>query len=134
MWLGGRGVWRTMGTCICMAESLHCSSETITTLLSAISHYKMFLVLKKIKLKKCMWRELVGLPSKLTSLPSNRQRRTCLLRTWMLTPGRGITLQLQRVRIKETRLGLDLICKNNQLRGRSAFMTYETNSLSERLL
>ena len=31
--LDGRGVWGRMGTCICMAESLHCSSETTTTLL-----------------------------------------------------------------------------------------------------
>ena len=31
--LDGRGVWGRMGTCICMAESLHCSSETITALL-----------------------------------------------------------------------------------------------------
>ena len=28
--LDGRGVWRRMGTCTCMAESLHCSPETIT--------------------------------------------------------------------------------------------------------
>ena len=25
--LDGRGVWRRMGTCTCMAESLHCSSN-----------------------------------------------------------------------------------------------------------
>ena len=31
--LDWRGVWGRMGTCICMAESLHCSPETITTLL-----------------------------------------------------------------------------------------------------
>ena len=31
--LDGRGVWGRMDTCICMAESLHCSSETTTTLL-----------------------------------------------------------------------------------------------------
>ena len=29
----GRGVWGKMDTCICMAESLHCSHETITILL-----------------------------------------------------------------------------------------------------
>ena len=32
--LAGRGVWGRMDTCICMAESLHCSPETITTLLT----------------------------------------------------------------------------------------------------
>ena len=31
--LDGRGVWRRMDTCICMAESLCCSLETVTTLL-----------------------------------------------------------------------------------------------------
>ena len=29
--LDGRGVWRRMDTCICMAESLCCSPETIST-------------------------------------------------------------------------------------------------------
>ena len=31
--LNGRGVWGRMDTCMCMAESLHCSPETVTTLL-----------------------------------------------------------------------------------------------------
>ena len=31
--LNGRGVSGRMETCICMTESLHCSSETLTTLL-----------------------------------------------------------------------------------------------------
>ena len=31
--LDGRGVWGRMDTCICMAESLHCSPKTATTLL-----------------------------------------------------------------------------------------------------
>ena len=30
---GGEGVGGRMDTCICMTESLHCSLETITTLL-----------------------------------------------------------------------------------------------------
>ena len=30
--LDGRGVWGRMDTCMCMAESLHCSPETLTTL------------------------------------------------------------------------------------------------------
>ena len=29
----GRGVWGRTDTCLCLAESLHCSPETITTLL-----------------------------------------------------------------------------------------------------
>ena len=32
--LDGRGVWGRMDTCICVAESLHCSPETTTTLLT----------------------------------------------------------------------------------------------------
>ena len=31
--LDGRGVWGRMDTCICVAQSLHCSPETITILL-----------------------------------------------------------------------------------------------------
>ena len=31
--LDGRGVWGEIDTCICMAESLHCSPEINTTLL-----------------------------------------------------------------------------------------------------
>ena len=31
--LDGMGVWGEIDTCICMAESLHCSPEIITTLL-----------------------------------------------------------------------------------------------------
>ena len=31
--LDGRGVWGRMDTCICIADSLHCSPEAITTLL-----------------------------------------------------------------------------------------------------
>ena len=33
----GRGVWGRMDTCLCVAESLCCSSETITTLLISYS-------------------------------------------------------------------------------------------------
>ena len=53
--LDWRGVWGRMDTCICMAESLRCSPETSTTLLLAIPQCKMFLVLKKIKMKKKLW-------------------------------------------------------------------------------
>ena len=31
--LDGREVWGRMDTCVCMAESFHCSPETITKLL-----------------------------------------------------------------------------------------------------
>ena len=39
--LDGRGDWGRMDTCICMAESLHCPPETITTWLAAILQYKI---------------------------------------------------------------------------------------------
>ena len=29
--LDERGIWVSMGTCVCMAESLHCPPETTTT-------------------------------------------------------------------------------------------------------
>ena len=45
--LDGRGVWGRMDTCICMAESLHCSPETITTLLIGYTLIQN----KKLKIK-----------------------------------------------------------------------------------
>ena len=46
--LDGRGVWRRMDACICMAESLHCSSEAITVLLISCTP----IVNKKFKFKQ----------------------------------------------------------------------------------
>jgi len=46
--LDGRGVWRRIDTCICMAEALHCSPETITTLLISYTPIQN----KKFKRKK----------------------------------------------------------------------------------
>ena len=50
--LDGRGVWGGMDTCICMAESLCCPPETITTLYSnaCTPVQNKFKVKKKIKL------------------------------------------------------------------------------------
>ena len=50
--LDGRGVWGTMDTCICMAESLCCSPETITTLLTGYTPIQntKFKSLKKKKI------------------------------------------------------------------------------------
>ena len=51
--LDGRGVWGRMDICMCMAESLHCSPETLTTLLiGCISIQNVFGVKKIIKFKK----------------------------------------------------------------------------------
>ena len=48
-WTGGQVSGR-MDTCICMAESLHCSPETITTLLIGYTPTQN----KKFKKKKCV--------------------------------------------------------------------------------
>ena len=47
----GRGVWRRMDTCICMAESLHCPPEILTVLLMGCTpvQNEKFKVRKKIK-------------------------------------------------------------------------------------
>ena len=58
--LNGRGVWGRMDTCICMAESLYCSPETITTLLigcTTIQKKKFFFFFKGKVL------EMEGLPN-----------------------------------------------------------------------
>ena len=50
-----RGIWGTMNTRICMAESPPCSPETITTLLISYTPIQnVFGVKKKIK-KKLSW-------------------------------------------------------------------------------
>ena len=50
--LDGRGVWGRMDTCICMAESLHCLPETITTLLIGYTPIQNALDVKKKKKEK----------------------------------------------------------------------------------
>ena len=52
--LARKGGWGRMDTCICMAESLFCSPETITTLLIGYTtiQNKVFKKLKKKKKKK----------------------------------------------------------------------------------
>jgi len=52
----GSGAWQRMDTCIGMTESLHCSHETVTTLLidyTLIQNVWMFF--KKSKKKKEYW-------------------------------------------------------------------------------
>ena len=54
--LDGMGVWGRMDTCVCMAESLHCSPETPTTLLIGLSQNKIkYLKLKKIYVLHSEW-------------------------------------------------------------------------------
>ena len=48
--LDGKGVWGRMDTCICMAKTLHCSLETITTLLI---HYTPTQIKSLKKKKRC---------------------------------------------------------------------------------
>ena len=50
--LNGRGIWGRMDTCIGMAESIHCSPETITTLLIGCTPIQNVLVLNKKKIFK----------------------------------------------------------------------------------
>ena len=52
--LDGRGVWGRKYTCICLAESLGCSPETITTLLTD------YTPLQNKKLKKHFFFSFVG--------------------------------------------------------------------------
>ena len=47
--LDGREVWGRTDTCICMAESLHCSPEHITTLLIGYTPMQNVFGVKKLK-------------------------------------------------------------------------------------
>ena len=51
--LDERGVWGRMDTRICMAESLHCSPETITTLLIGFTPIQNKKVFKKENYQTC---------------------------------------------------------------------------------
>ena len=46
-----RGIWGRMDTCICMAESLHCSPEIMTTLLIGYTPIQNVFGVKKNKNK-----------------------------------------------------------------------------------
>ena len=48
--LDGRGVWERMDTCICTAESLSCSPETVITVLIGYIPIQN----KKLKEKRCL--------------------------------------------------------------------------------
>ena len=52
--LDGKGVWERMDTYICMAESLHCSSETITTLSIGYTPVQNVFGVKKLKKKRAI--------------------------------------------------------------------------------
>ena len=53
--LDGRGLWGRTDTCICMAESLHCLPETISTLLIGYTTIEnVFGVRKKKSIKKTL--------------------------------------------------------------------------------
>ena len=60
--LDGRGVWGRRDTCICKAESLYCSPETIKTLLIGYTPIQNVFGVKKIK-NKILKRENVKVPS-----------------------------------------------------------------------
>ena len=51
----GRGVWGEMDTCICIAESLHCSHETVTILLIDYTQAQNK-KLKNFKKSKYLWK------------------------------------------------------------------------------
>ena len=65
-----RGIWGTMDTCICMAESPPCSPETITTLLISYTPIQnVFGVKKKKKLSRPIVYPLSLLLSTYSHLP-----------------------------------------------------------------
>ena len=53
--LNGRGVSRRVDTCICIAESLYCSPETMTALLISYTPIQNKM-LKKVKIKMTNWK------------------------------------------------------------------------------
>jgi len=58
--LDGRGVWRRMDACICMAESLGCSPEAITTSLISYTPIQNKKFFKKKRIAKMLERRTIG--------------------------------------------------------------------------
>ena len=55
--LDGRGVWGRMDTCVCVAEPLHSSPETITTLLIGYTPVGASRVAQMVKNLPAMWED-----------------------------------------------------------------------------
>ena len=72
--LDGRGVWGRMDTCICVAESLLCPPETITTLLTSYTPYPNTRASQVALMVK--------------NLPANARD----IETWVRSPGLGRSL------------------------------------------
>ena len=71
--LDGREVWGRMDTSIWMAESLHCSPDTITTLLIYKINYKIKCkIIQNKKLKKAILTLKNTLPFTLNNVTSTR--------------------------------------------------------------
>ena len=89
--MDGRGVWGGMDTCICMTESLHCSPETITTLLIGYTPTHT----QKLFFRWCNWRATWHFPKiptkwkdkkrKMREFPSGPVARTL----WFHCHGQG---------------------------------------------
>ena len=71
--LDGSRVWGRMDTCVCMAESLHCSFETVTTLLISYTQVQN----KKLKINKEMIRQKKSLSNALAFMILSKG--TCVL-------------------------------------------------------
>ena len=70
--LDERRVWERLDTWICMAESIHCSPETITTLLiSTIQDKKFFLK------RQTMTKEKMKLKEKKKKTKTNKIKPKC---------------------------------------------------------
>ena len=100
------GLWGRMNTCICMAESLHCSPKVTTTLLIGHTPLQNVLVLNKNKYipkKKKKRRSLLPLVStKLISIhvgPSSLLQLLLLNKLFILTALTGIQTYLSLTRV-----------------------------------
>ena len=82
--LDRRGVWGRMDTCICTAESLHCSPETIITFLIGYTQYKIKSFKTKFKKSSFSKRKLLTIKTLIcrNNLPQGKFPNCHLDETW----------------------------------------------------
>ena len=103
--LHGRGVWGRMDTCVCMAESLCCLSETITRLLigcTPIQHKKVFKRQQKPSIWYywvyfLLWIWSLGWEDPVEKAMAPHSSTLAWKIPWMEEPGRLQSMESQRV-------------------------------------
>ena len=128
--LDGRGLWGKMGTCVCMAESLHCLPETITMLWISSIQNKKCLKKKKKKRKKALDGPLRGplmVGFKLWKVKEGILGQHCLFCAQSVDD--VVTISLQSAKVGLRLVSHSLLCR--RMTGQHVMVPRLTPSLSQ---